>query len=101
MSTVYSITDKQYLLQRKRTRALKEGWEYAGIGSSSFHIMESQLDFTRRRRFVRKLINEKPGAKAVFRFIDEKEKDGDGSHTYKQQVPHMYMTFKGETAFVF
>ena len=91
--------------QQKRAKAIKEGWEYAPLGSSSFHITEGRLDFARRRRYVRKLINEKPGARAVFKFTGKKDKkkkkkkkDSDDSddEESKQQVPRMYVDFKGE-----
>lgn len=82
---------------------MKEGWEYAPLGSSSFHITEGRLDFARRRRYVRKLINEKPGARAVFKFTGKKDKkkkkkkdDDDSDDEDKQQVPRMYVDFKGE-----
>ena len=91
-------------LQQKRAKAMKEGWEYAPLGSSSFHITEGRLDFARRRRYVRKLVNEKPGARAVFRFTGKKDKkkkkkkddDDSDDEEKKQQVPRMYVDFKGE-----
>ena len=54
---------------------------------------------------MRKLINEKPGARAVFRFTGKKDKkkkkkkddDDDDDEERKQQVPRMYVDFKGET----
>jgi hypothetical protein len=55
---------------------------------------------------VRKLINEKPGARAVFRFTGKKDKkkkkkkkddDDSDDEENKQQVPRMYVDFKGET----
>ena len=83
---------------------MREGWEYAPLGSSSFHITEGRLDFARRRRYVRKLVNEKPGARAIFRFTGKtdkkkkKKKDDDDSddEEKKQQVPRMYVDFKGK-----
>lgn len=92
-------------MQQKRAKAIKEGWEYAPLGSSSFHITEGRLDFARRRRYVRKLINEKPGARAVFRFTGKKDKkkkkkddDDSDDEEKKQQVPRMYVDFKGMAA---
>ena len=94
-----------FIFQQKRATAIKEGWEYAPLGSSSFHITEGRLDFARRRRYVRKLINEKPGARAVFRFTGKKDKkkkkkkkddDDSDDEENKQQVPRMYVDFKGE-----
>ena len=98
-----------FIFQQKRAKAIKEGWEYAPLGSSSFHITEGRLDFARRRRYVRKLINEKPGARAVFRFTGKKDKkkkkkkddDDDDDEERKQQVPRMYVDFKGETLLLF
>ena len=53
---------------------------------------------------MRKLINEKPGARAVFRFTGKKDKkkkkkkddDDSDDEERKQQVPRMYVDFKGE-----
>ena len=62
------------------------------------------MDFARRRRYVRKLVNEIPGTRAVFRFTGKKDKkkkkkkddDDDEEEERKQQVPRMYVDFKGE-----
>ena len=53
---------------------------------------------------MRKLVNEKPGARAVFRFTGKKDKkkkkkkddDDSDDEERKQQVPRMYVDFKGE-----
>ena len=81
--------------QEKHDIAIKEGWEYAPLGSESFHLTEGLFDFTRRRRYVRRLINEVPGARPVFRFSEKKEKSG-GDDERKEQVPLAHMEFKGD-----
>ena len=81
--------------QEKLDMAIKEGWEYAPLGSESFHLTEEFFDFTRRRRYVRKLVNTEPGARAVFRFTEKKDKSG-GEEERKQQVPRAHIEFKGE-----
>ena len=74
--------------------AIKEGWEYAPLGSNSFHLTEGLFDFARRRRYVRRLINETPGARAVFRFTEKKDKSSEDEEK-KQQVPCVHLEFKG------
>lgn len=71
-----------------RAMEIKEGWEYAFLGSSLFHISGSRLesDLFRRRRFVRELIRVDPSAKALFSFGEN-----------IQQVPRMCLKIKGET----
>ena len=78
---------------------------YSALGSNSYHLAEGFLDFSRRRRYVRKLVNETPGAKPLFKFTGKKDKkkkkkrdadeDSDDEEK-KQQVPLGYMQFKGE-----
>lgn len=48
---------------------MAEGWEYARLSHLTYHITEHKLDFSRRRRWIRKLINTKPGERAVFRYV--------------------------------
>lgn len=60
-------THSSFLPQRKREKAIEEGWEYARLAHLTYHISEHRLDFARRRRWVRKLINVKPGERAVFK----------------------------------
>ena len=81
--------------QERHDAAVKEGWEYAPLGSESFHLTEGLFDFTRRRRYIRKLVNEVPGARAVFTFTEMKDKSS-GDEERKEQVPHAHMEFKGE-----
>ena len=84
-------------LQEQIDFAIKEGWEYAPLGSESFHLTEELFDFTRRRRYVRRLINEEPGARAVFRLTKKKDKDkSSGDEDMKEQVPRAHMEFKGQ-----
>lgn len=66
------------------------------------------MDTVRRRRHVRRLIAEKPGAKAVFKLEkgkkdEKKKKKGDDimdEKMGKQIVPRMYMDIKGHTAII-
>ena len=89
-------------MQRKREKALAEGWEYARLAHLTYHITEHRLDFARRRRWVRRLVNTDPGVRAVFTFKGKKEKkkkkkeDEEDEDESKQQVPRMYLTFTGE-----
>ena len=53
-------------LQRKREKAMEEGWEYARLAHLTYHITKHRLDFARRRRWIRKLISDKSGERAVF-----------------------------------
>ena len=91
--------EKEYLIlifpQEKHDVAIKEGWEYAPLGSDSFHLTKGLFDFTRRRRYVRRLVNEVPGARAVFRFTEKKGKSGEGEER-KEQVPLAHLEFKGD-----
>lgn len=60
--------------------------------------MKKALDFARRRRWVRRLVNIEPGTRAVFKFPGKKKKKKDTDEDEdedKQQVPRMYLTFKG------
>ena len=81
--------------QERHDAAVKEGWEYAPLGSESFHLTEGLFDFTRRRRYIRKLVNEVPGARAVFTFTEMKDKSSRDEER-KEQVPRAHMEFKGE-----
>lgn len=80
------------------------GWEYASLGRHTFHTTKRRFDVDRRRRHVRKLVNEKPGAKAVFAPLGETEgveviKYDDASSKdkgKKRKVPRMHLEFKGE-----
>lgn len=91
-------------MQRNRAKAMEEAWEYAPLGSSTYHLIKKRLDFARRRRWVRKLVNVEPGKRPVFKFPGKKKKkkDDDADEDEdKQQVPRMYLTFKGNFAFFF
>ncbi|XP_064383023.1 myoferlin-like isoform X2 [Halichondria panicea] len=86
--------------KKKREKAMSEGWEYARLAHLTYHITEHRLDFARRRRWARRLINLEPGARAVFTFEGKNEKkkkkkddDSDDEDEKKQQVPRMYLTF--------
>jgi hypothetical protein len=80
------------------------GWEYASLGRQTFHTTKGRFDVVRRRRHVRKLVNERPGAKAVFtspaktegvkvvKYEDASSKDG----RKKPQMPRMHLEFKGK-----
>ncbi len=46
---------------------MEEGWEYARLPNLSYHITEHKLDLARRRRWIRKLVRDKPGQKVVFK----------------------------------
>ena len=59
--------------QQKRQAALKEGWEYARLAHLTYHISKHMLDFSRRRRYLRKLVGD-PRNPAVFHFKSKKEK---------------------------
>ena len=111
-------------VQQKREKAIAEGWEYARLAHLTYHITEHRLDFARRRRWMRKLINTKPGERAVFRCVcvcaracvrvtlpvsicsflgrrEKKKKDKDDDEeedVKKQQVPRMYLTFNGASS---
>ena len=62
------------------------------VGSSnSFYLTEGLFDFSRRQRYIRRLINDVPGARAVFVFT----KKSSGDEERKQQVPHVHLEFKG------
>lgn len=56
-------------LKKKREKAIQEGWEYARLANLSYHITEHKLDFARRRRWIRKLVSDKPGERAVFKWV--------------------------------
>lgn len=93
------------LVQKKREKALAEGWEYARLAHLTYHITEHRLDFSRRRRWARRLVNVEPGARAIFTFQGKNEKkkkkkddDSDDEDEKKQQVPRMYLTFTGKPA---
>ena len=100
------------ILQEKHSKAIMEGWEYASLGSSSFHIPAGCFDLVRRRRYVRKLIRVEQGAgRAVFKPSSAKTKKGDKKKKKedgedhdecegKQLVPRMYLHFKGIAAMV-
>ena len=45
---------------------MAEGWEYAALFSSPFHLQERTMDLVRRRRWHRKMIAETPGAPCFF-----------------------------------
>ena len=76
------------------------GWEYASLGRHTFHTTKGKFDVDRRRRHVRKLVNEKPGAKAVFALGKTEDakavKDDDKDGWKKVQVPRMHLEFKGK-----
>ena len=59
--------------QQKRQAALKEGWEYARLAHLTYHISKHTLDFSRRCRYLRKLVGD-PRNPAVFHFKSKKEK---------------------------
>ena len=73
-----------------------------------FHTTEGRFDVVRRRRYVRKLVSEKPGARAVFTLGKKDKKKGkhddhgdDGEKKKPHvQVPRMYVEFKGNTIMV-
>lgn len=77
------------------------GWEYSSLGRHTFHTTKSRFDVIRRRRHIRKLVNEKPGARAVFSKEDDTEVqvvrlDGPSKDEGKKpQVPRMHLEFKG------
>ena len=60
--------------QKKRMKAMEEGWEYARLANLTYHITEHRLDFARRRRWLRKLVALDAGKPAIFRFKGKKEK---------------------------
>ena len=60
--------------QRKRLKALEEGWEYARLANLTYHITEHRLDFARRRRWLRKLVATDLAKPPIFRFEGKKEK---------------------------
>ena len=100
---MYTISSFSLLPQKKREKAMSEGWEYARLAHLTYHITEHRLDFARRRRWARRLINLEPGARAVFTFQGKNEKkkkkkdsDDEDEDERKQQVPRMYLTFSGE-----
>ena len=80
---------------------MTEGWEYARLSHLTYHITEHTLDFARRRRWVKRLVNVEPGARAIFTFKGKEKKkkkkddDDDEEEVKKQQVPRMYLTFSG------
>ena len=65
---VVTLTTLCVVLQRKREKAIAEGWEYARLAHMTYHISDHRLDFARRRRWIRKLISTKAGERAVFRY---------------------------------
>ena len=77
------------------------GWEYASLGRHTFHTTKGRFDVDRRRRHVRKLVNEKPGARAVFALGKTEDgkavKDDDKDGWKKLQVPRMHLEFKGKS----
>ncbi len=92
------------ILQKKRKKLMEEGWEYARLPHLTYHITEHTLDFARRRRWLRKLIAIDPGKPAIFHFQGKKEKkkkkdDDDDDEEAKQQVPRMFLSFKGAFSF--
>ena len=68
------------------------GWEYASatLGQYTFRTTKGRFDIIRRRRHVRKLINEKPGAissRAVFSKEEAEEAKHDGASQDKHDGP--------------
>ena len=55
----------------KRELSITEGWEYARTVFSSYHVSEHKLDFARRRRWHRKLVQVSGDKPPVFYFDDE------------------------------
>ena len=124
---IVPLTTMCVVLQRKREKAIAEGWEYARLAHLTYHISHHRLDFARRRRWIRKLISTKPGERAVFRYAQSRgrgiggrgmgvcvtchtpcsfkgkakkkkkksDDDDEEEDVDKQQVPRMYLTFKG------
>ena len=58
--------EEKKLLQREKS--ISEGWEYARTVFSTYHISEHKLDFARRRRWHRKLVQVSGGKPPVFYF---------------------------------
>lgn len=103
LSLFLSLSLLFLFLQKKREKAMAEGWEYARLAHLTYHITEQRLDFARRRRWARRLVNTEPGARAIFTFQGKNEKkkkkkddDSDDEDERKQQVPRMYLTFTGK-----
>ena len=79
------------------------GWEYASLGRHTFHTTRGKFDVVRRRRHVRKLVNERPGAscRAVFAPVEDAKKKPkvfapEEDAKKKPKVPRMHLEFKGE-----
>ena len=86
--------EEKKLLQREKS--ISEGWEYARTVFSTYHISEHKLDFTRRRRWHRKLVQVSGGKPPVFYFDSEKKqkkKKKDDDEDEYTQAPRIYLTF--------
>lgn len=67
--------DPQILIKKKKEAAkLGEGWEYAPMFGMKYHLKENRLDFARRRKWRRKMVNTKPGALPMFTINDKDDK---------------------------
>ena len=68
----------------KREKAITEGWEYARTVFSSYHVSEHKLDFARRRRWHRKLVQVSGDKPPVFYFETE-------VRSLQHMFPHRFM----------